>query len=340
MADESKLIEDAVASTDDKPQGFDPSSFLGGEASTPVEPTEQDSVSEVQEPETQEGDESDDSFSWDSVSNEVEQALEEEEQVEVKSEEVSEDDVELDWDDVEESSKEPSDAATDLDWGEISKEAGIEASSKEEFLEKVKNALKPQVKDNDVIENLNSYLELSDKDLVIADMRASKYEEEAIEDTIDRLGDAGLLKREATLIRQQLNKHIHNEKDRLRNEKVQSEKQKEETSLKSRKELQSFIKEKEEFFGGKVSQKEKKRLYSYITKGDFAQDIFESHANVAEAAFLWQNKDRIFNMIRTQGVEQGKSKVLDGITSPSRGGRSTKSFEPVKKGFDPNKFLG
>lgn len=336
MAEESKLIEDAVSSTEETQTGFDPSSFLGEEVASAEalvetteteEKTETSEVSESQEVEATEGS---DDFSWDNV--EVEEPVAEATET---TEESTEED--SDWDEVQE---EKAEAAPEFDWSELSKEAGIEANSKEEFLEKVKNALQPQVKDNDVIENLNTYLELSDKDLVIADMRASKYEDEAIEDTIDRLTDAGLLKREATLIRQQLNKHIHNERERIANEKIQSEKQKEEASLKSRKELQNFIKKKEEFFGGKVSQKEKKRLYSYITKGNFAQDIFESHANVAEAAFLWQNKEKIFKMIRTQGVELGKSKVLDGITSPSSGSRSSKNFAPSKKGFDVNKFLG
>tara|TARA_R110000787_G_scaffold39686_1_gene99146 strand:+ start:5340 stop:6341 length:1002 start_codon:yes stop_codon:yes gene_type:complete len=333
MAEESKLIEDAVSSTGETTQGFDPSSFLG-EQPTLVEATEEvtENVEATEVAETEEVEESDD-FSWESVETQEPVSEVEEEVVSEKTEAEEE----SDWD---ESEEVEAVAAPELDWSELSKEAGIEAGSKEEFLNKVKEALKPQVKENEVIENLNSYLELSDKDLVVADMRASKYEDEAIEDTVDRLTDAGLLKREATLIRQQLNKHIHNEKDRLRTEKQQGEKQKEEASVKSRKDLQSFIKQKEEFFGGKVSQKEKKRLYSYITKGNFAQDIFESHANVAEAAFLWQNKDKIFKMVRTQGVELGKSKVLDGITSPSRGGRSTKSFEPVKKGFDPSKFIG
>ena len=279
--------------------------------------------------------ESDADFSWDSVETDT--------QVEAKSDEPQTEETEQeaeDWDDVEEEvAKEEQPAPAELDWEGISKETGIEATSKEEFIAKVQDAMKPQVSDNDTIKNLNSFLELSDKDLVIADMRASKYDDDAIDDTVDRLTDAGLLKREATLIRQQLTKHIHNEKDRLRNEKVQAEKQKAEKATKSRKELQNFIRNKEEFFGGKVSQKDKKQLYNYITKGDFAQDIFESHANVAEAAFLWRNKDKIFKMIRTQGVEQGKSKVLDGITSPSRGNRSSNSFEAPSKGFDPNKFL-
>lgn len=336
MAEESKIIEEAVnASEETKQESFDPSAFIGESTAEVVETiTDEEQSQEATSEETTET-ESDADFSWDSVETDTEvEAKVDEPEAETKEQETE------DWDDVEEEvAKEEQSAPAELDWESISKEAGIEATSKEEFIAKVQDAMKPQVSDNDTIKNLNGYLELSDKDLVIADMRASKYDDDAIDDTIDRLTDAGLLKREATLIRQQLTKHIHNEKDRLRNEKVQAEKQKAEKAKKSRKELQSFIRNKEEFFGGKVSQKDKKQLYNYITKGDFAQDIFESHANVAEAAFLWRNKDKIFKMIRTQGVEQGKSKVLDGITSPSRGNRSSNSFEAPAKGFDPNKFM-
>jgi len=337
MAEESKIIEEAVnASEETKQEGFDPSAFLSDDAVEAVKTmTDEEQPQEATSGETTET-ENDEGFSWDSVETNTEvEAKVDEPEAETKEQETE------DWDDVEEEvAEEEQSSSAELDWENISKEAGIEATSKEEFIAKVQDAMKPQVSDNEAIKNLNSFLELSDKDLVIADMRASKYDDDAIDDTIDRLTDAGLLKREATLIRQQLTKHIHSEKDRLRNEKVQVEKQKAEKATKSRKELQNFIRNKEEFFGGKISQKDKKQLYSYITKGDFAQDIFESHANVAEAAFLWRNKDKIFKMIRTQGVEQGKSKVLDGITSPSRGNRSSNSFEAPSKGFDPNKFLG
>tara|TARA_R100001244_G_scaffold130310_1_gene102366 strand:- start:433 stop:1464 length:1032 start_codon:yes stop_codon:yes gene_type:complete len=341
MAEESNLAEEIISSTEEtKEESFDASAFLGAEVETETtledeEPSESIESSKTEDTTKSEGESSeDDSFSWDEVvtDTKVEETTEDtKEVVEAKEEE-------LDWDDSQEE-PESKETTTDFNWEELGQEAGIEASSKEEFLEKVKEAFKPPVDDNDTINNLNTYLELSDKDLVIADMRAAKYDDADIEDTIDRLEDAGLLKREATLVRSQLTKHIHSEKDRLRSERVNAEKLKTENAGKSKKELQSYIKDKEEFFGGKVSQKDKKQLYSYITKGDFAQDIFESHANVAEAAFLWRNREKIFKMVRSQGVEQGKSKILDGITSPNRGNRSSNSYEIEGKGFNPNKFL-
>lgn len=336
MAEESKIIDEVLSSTEETPksEGFDPTSFMTGSEDNVNNLSEQPQSETPQAEETQTADNEDDGFSWESV--EVEEPVAETEDV---VDEVVEE-TEEDWDSDETEnveSQEPT--APELNWEEIGKETGIEAASKEEFIEKVKDALKPAVQENDVIKNLNSYLELSDKELVIADMRAAKYDNETIEDTIDRLDTAGLLKREATMVRSQLTKHIHSEKDRIRQEEKQAEQQKTEGATKSRKELQNFIKGKEEFFGGKVSQKDKKQLYNYITKGNFAQEVFESHANVAEAAFLWRNKEKIFKMVRTQGVEQGKSRILDGITSPSKGSRSSKSFEAPKKGFDPKKFL-
>jgi len=339
MAEESKLVEEVLEETNEATSetSFDPTSFLGDSVNPEVVNQSVDNSEKESEPiqnESTENVDSDD-FSWDAVS--VEKAAEPEE---VKAEETVE---EVDWDE-EEKVEEPEAAVEtttqELDWESIGKETGIEASSKEEFIQQVKEAMKPAVEDNDAIKNLSSFLDMSDRDLVMADMRAAKYSDDDIEDTIDRLDSSGLLKREATLVRQQLTKHIHSEKDRIRQEEAQAEKNKTENAIKSRKDLQNFIKNKDNFFGGKVSQKDKKQLYGYITKGKFAQDVFESHANVAEAAFLWQNKEKIFKMIKTQGVEQGKSKVLDGITSPSRGNRSSNSFEAPSKGFDPKKFLG
>jgi hypothetical protein len=340
MAEESKLVEEVISSGEEnKQESFDPTSFLGSETQASEALSEQpvDNQETAETTETVEKELDMDDFTWDSIEDEQKEV---EVVAEEKVEEVKEEDDDWDSDEVVEAVKEEAPKVEEFDWNSLSEETGIQAESKEEFVAKVQEALKPQVDDNDTIKNLNNFLELTDKDLVIADMKASKYEDEAIDDTIDRLEDSGLLKREATLIRQQLSKHIHSEKDRIRTEKANEEKQQAEASVKSRKDLQNFIKGKDEFFGGKVSQKDKKQLYSYITKGNFAQDVFESHANVAEAAFLWQNKDKIFKMIKTQGVEQGKSRVLDNITSPSRNNRSSNSFEAPSKGFDPKKFLG
>jgi len=338
MANEGSSIIEEVENTSTESQevgtsAFDASAFIdGAEIEKEVEETSEEVIeasTDNDEGSSEEGDD-DDGFSWDQI-----ETVKEEEPEEVAPEVVVEDD---NWDEVN-AETETEVAAADIDWGEIGTEIGIEAATKEELIAKVKEAVKPAVNDNDVITNLKGFLEMTDKDLVIADMRASKYDKDYIEDTIDRLEDSGLMKREATMIRQQLNKHVHSEQDRIRTEEKETKEKETNEAAKSKKDLQQFIKGKEDFFGGKVTTLEKKTLYNYITKGDFAGDIFKSHANVAEAAFLWRNKDKIFKMVRSQGVEQGKSKVLDGITSPNSGNRNSKSFKSPDKGFNPNKFM-
>ena len=335
MAEEVSSIIAEVENTSTESQevgssAFDASAFMdGAEIKTEEQPSKEEETEVVAEVDKSTDESEDDSFSWDEI-----ETVKEEEPEEVVPEVAAEDDS---WDEEEVVAAVE---AADVDWGEIGTELGIEASTKEELIAKVKEAVKPAVNDNDVITNLKGFLEMTDKDLVIADMRASKYEKEYIDDTIDRLEDSGLMKREATMIRQQLNKHVHSEQDRIRTEEKELKEKETNDSAQSKKDLQQFIKGKDDFFGGKVTTLEKKTLYNYITKGDFAGDIFKSHANVAEAAFLWRNKDKIFKMVRSQGVEQGKSKVLDGITSPSSGSRNSKSFKSPEKGFNPSKFMG
>jgi hypothetical protein len=342
---ENSIIEQVVS--ENQPPAFDPTSFISSDAAKDLESienteTEQVQTESVAQPERDTPDQAkenktesssvdeesseDDGFSWDDVEIEAK-----EEVVEVKAEEVKEE--EEDWDEA------PQTEAAESNWGEIGAEFGVEANTREELVARVKDMMENPVKDNDVIKNLQGFLKESDSDLVTADMKAAGYDDENIDDTVKRLKDSGLLVREATQIRTQLQTHIKNEKARLRDDKANTEKQAKDAQVNARKDLQAHIKEQKKFFGGKVTPIEKKELYNYIVKGDFSEEIFKSHANVAEAAFLWRNKNRIFKMMKTRGVEQGKSSILDNITSPSKNNRSDNSFETKSEGFDPKSFL-
>ena len=76
-----------------------------------------------------------------------------------------------------------------------------------------------------------------------------------------------------------------------------------------------------------------------MTSGDFAEEVYSDIANVADAAFLWKYKDKIFKMLRGQGMEKGKASVINKITNTNLGRRSRQaSFKP-KTGFDPVEFM-
>ena len=105
---------------------------------------------------------------------------------------------------------------------------------------------------------------MSDKEIVLADLKASGMEEDEAKDTLVRIEDSGLLKREATSARKQINDYVSNETDRLRKiEKERATKQKQQ-DLETKTSLQNYLKEKEDFFGGKINTTEKKDLYKYI----------------------------------------------------------------------------
>jgi hypothetical protein len=335
--EENSIIESVTSESNNK--DFDASAFISSETAKDIESIEDNqeqttTKEEVQakdtpkqkEATTEQGDETKEgdreNFSWDEIK--VEQKSEKDDKPTESKDE--------DWDTVEKEDN-------SFDWNEIGSELNISASNKEEFVKQVKSMIENPIKDNDTVNNLQEYLKNTDEELVIADMKASKYEDDYIEDTVGKLKDSGLLKREASQIRLQLQNYIQKERNKLRQEKSNSEKENIIKQKEARKGLQDHIKSKDEFFGGKINNVEKKNLYNYITNGGFSKEIFETHANVAEAAFLWKNKDKIFKMIKTQGVEQGKSKILDNITSPSQNSRSQNSFKTKSDNFDPKAWL-
>tara|TARA_R100000951_G_scaffold44546_1_gene38057 strand:+ start:7263 stop:8282 length:1020 start_codon:yes stop_codon:yes gene_type:complete len=336
---ESNSILDQVTSEGNN-DGFDASAFISSETAKDVTSIEETNKPEVQAQEavqaentseqkveasgetSQDAENDSNDFSWDNI--EVDEKPQETKEPEQPKEE--------DWDAVD--SKNDS-----FNWDEVGSELGVKAKSKDEFVQQVKNLIENPVNDNEKIQEVQEFIKRNDEDLVIADMQASKFDDDYIEDTVTKLKESGLLKREALQIRTQLQKFVQKERENIKNNQLKSERENVQAQQKAKQELQSHIKGKTEFFGGKINSEEKRKLYNYITKGDFSKEIFDTHANVADAAFLWRNKDKIFKMIRTQGVEQGKSKILNNITSPSKNNRSQNTFAPKTEGFDPKTFL-
>jgi hypothetical protein len=173
---------------------------------------------------------------------------------------------------------------------------------------------------------------------VLSDLKASGLTKEEANDTLIRIQDSGLLKREALNARKQINAYVTQEREKIRRESALKKQQQEKNALEERKRLQGYLKDKGEFFGGKIAQNEKRELYNYIVSGDFANEVYSNHANVADAAFLWRYKDKIFKMLRGQGMETGKAAILDKITNPDLGRKTGRVEIKQKAGFDPSEF--
>ena len=287
---------------------------------------------EVENSTVEDDDQEESDFDW---------SLEEEEEEEQQVEEDKESDDDWDSEEVvdkkeDEATKEEQDSG--LNWDNVAEELGLEGASKEDIINAIKSKNEP-LQTNDTISKYEGYLNLSDRELLAADMKGSGMDEYDADESLDRMEDSGVLKHEALKIRKQLNNAIRNERVSIKQKEESATQEKSQAQEQARKDLQAELKGFKNYLGGKVTVEQRKDLYKYITTGNFNEDIYKSHANVAEAAFLWKNRKQLQKMLRSQGFEDGKGSVLDNLSN--RGGRgNSKPKRNTGTGFDASAFMG
>ena len=177
------------------------------------------------------------------------------------------------------------------------------------------------------------------KELRDAERAKEILEDPIFQNALDKMEDTGILKRESARIKRQLKTALSTEKKKIEEQQINEKKSNDESTANNKQALQSHLKEIDTYFGGRVRESEKKDLYKYITSGKFNDDIYESHANVAEVAWMWKNKERLKKILRTEGFEAGKAHVLNKITSPSTN-RTSRPTTKVKDGkVDVTEFM-
>ena len=220
---------------------FNPNAFAGlddlvekvghVDESTTEEPTALVDETEVESVDTNETEEEDDSdFDWG-----VEDSTEEPEaEVEKESED--------DWDaeETQETKEEPVDSEG-VNWDAVAEELGLEGSSKEDIIKALNTKGSPEVK-NDTTTKYEGYLQLTDRELLGADMKATGMDEYDVDDSLDRMEDSGMLKHEALKIRKQLKNAIRTERASIKEKKESESQGKIETQEAARKDLQKELK--------------------------------------------------------------------------------------------------
>jgi hypothetical protein len=288
------------------------------------------SSEEAEEPIEREG-----NFAWDEI--EVDQPEQEEE---------VEEEIEEDWDSEPEAvveaqpdqEMENEEEAGELDWSAFANELGLEGATKEDIIQALNSPFIEQPK-NETIDKLNEYLSYSDRELISAEMKVDGMEDFEIEEALDKMEDSGVMKREAYRIRRQLNNAIEQEKTKFFKEKQQEELSNKEKVARNKKELQGTLKEMKSFMGGAVTKTQSKEAYNYITSGKMAEDIWKSHDNASEVAMFMLFKDKFAKILRSQGLEDGKAKILNEITAPSLSSKSRPRTKVKGSGFDPSAFM-
>ena len=339
MAEESKLVDEVVESTESKEvkNEFNPLAF-NAEENTYGETEEKEEVKEDAVEETtedvkeeleakEEEKEQEDGWAWDSVETEAETKEEDD----------------YNWEGTEEKTEEAPTKEEALTWAKVGKELGIEINSKEEFMNTLNSYAQQlqaqQAPPNSQVAELRSYLKYNDRDLVAEELKADGIEASEIEESLDKLEDSGMLKMKAKSIRRTINNAIDQQTDAAKNRAAQEDNQRKQSAKQAKEQLKKEIKNMNEFMGGKVTKKQKEEVYRYATN-DMMKDIYASHANVADVAMFMLYRKQIEKILRSQGLEDGKAAIMDSIVSPNLNNGKSKSNFKVKTGkFDPKAFM-
>lgn len=239
----------------------------------------------------------------------------------------------------------------EIDYSVISDKIGVEIKSEEDFLAYMQEKdnkiqeLQELTKGNatnDKIKNWQKYIQLSDKELMEANLKAEGFSEAEIQEAIDTYVDNGTLKIETKKIRNTLNRHIDNERNSMIEKQAESAKHEEQRVLEVRNNIKKFIDNSETMFGFKMAKDEqqlenvRKEHYKYTTE-EFYKSITKDEQSMAEAAWLWKYKDVILNAAKNNGLQKGKESVLNQIVKPDTD-TTTRIREESSKEFDPLKF--
>ena len=335
--------------TEEQGEDFNPSQFMSYDRET-VEDLKEDSETESEPVSEDSKEDSDDgSLSWDDVETETK---EEEKEEEVKQDDPwSSLDDDLNTENVEEQKTEEvveeakPEAAKEvpegLDWKKVSEELGVEANSKEELLGQLNKETQEAEYNNSVIDQLQDFLKLSDRDLLQKELKMQgQMEDYEIEENLDKLEDSGMLKYQANSLRGSVRSAIKQEQQKEKNIRSEEKQTKQKRITDSRNNLKGFLKDNNMFFGGKVSETERMSIYKDICSGKLESLLYKNPETTSKVMWMLRNPNKLEKVLYGRGLEAGKAQVLDNITTPDVG-RLRKVIYKVKDSseFDAQQFM-
>lgn len=235
----------------------------------------------------------------------------------------------------------------DLDWGKIAKQLGMPDASKEEIRQTIKamnnKDTQEETQEKEItspeISTLQNYLDYSNKDLVIEELKSDGLTQSEIDDTIDKMQRNGMISIKGREIKRTIKNAIKQQKQVLSKTQQEESEQKNKKINESRAGLQTHLKDMDRFMGGKVTKKQKEEVFRFATK-DMAKELWSSHANVADVAMFLLYKDQIKDILRSQGRNEGSKSLMDSIQSPNlNNGKSRNPYQPKGDAFDPKAFM-
>ena len=333
--EESKLVEAVEESTELTTENgidekFNPLTFTeDNELKDLITEVKEETEETKESKEESNTEEDDDSWKW---AKDVEGEDKEENEEEV-----------YDWEDEEENTKEEEKEVVqeDIEWKKVAEELGVMGSSKEEIQQSINAYIQQSVQStpDSQVADFKRYLAFSDRDLVQEELKADGMDAAELEESLDKLEDAGMMKMKAKSIRRLINNAIETQTQNYNQSVTYEQSKRKESADKAREALKGHIKDMGEFMGGKVTKKQKEEVYKFATKR-MMDEIWSSHANVADVAMFMLYRKQIEKILRSQGLEDGKASIMNSITSPNLNSGKNKSNFKVKSGkFDSKAFI-
>lgn len=240
----------------------------------------------------------------------------------------------------------------------FAEEIGITVETPEEFVKAIKDIEKENLElkerlekapggkvENEVISKLKNLQNKSDEELIRMDLKKQGFTDEEIEESVDTYIDSNLLKIEAKKIRNTIDRVINNEIKKTQEEARKSEAMRKKEAEESVKALSEYIKGTDTMFGFKIAKdkdsldKIQKKHIEYITSGNFLGDITKDEKSVAEAAWLWKNKDTLFKALKNSGSQKAREEILNDLSNPEVSSTKRIKGPNSEDGFDPKKFV-
>lgn len=241
----------------------------------------------------------------------------------------------------EEPVKQPETNTVTFDYQNSAKELGLGETVKDQdtYNNRIKDLLQKEKENEQLrstvkgsgtsegIQKLETAIKLSDEDLVKAELRMQKWNEEQITDYLKDLNERNSVNLEAKRIRNTLTNAISAEREKLLHAAKDGDAtQPSPEALQKVKEFEDLTYNTETMFGMKIgsspeeTKERQKFMVEYVRTGEFADEVFGTPQSLLETAYLVRNKEKIFKVLEGMGTQKGRMEVLKEIHDPETAG--------------------
>ena len=201
------------------------------------------------------------------------------------------------------------------------------------------------VNENEKVSALKRLKGLSDEDLLRQDLKRQNFNDEQIENAVEKLVNNELSEIEAMKIRNKIDRAIISENNKAAQSNVDSEAKLQREREDSVKSLTEDLGKLDSVFGFKMAKdkesliKVQKGHLKYMTSGKFLGDITKDNESLIQSSWLWKNKETIFKALENGGISKGKGAILDAIENPESSDTIRFRDPEGSDEFNPSKFL-